>query len=110
MTGLTPETVAAKWEKVNDFSAGATNPESNQEMMEIIMTNLEKQKEQAAAAPAAPKSGLVSEQIFSMMKEFLARGEGKPLIPKVKAVFGFEITKAKGQKPTLIYEIDLKNG
>jgi (3R)-3-hydroxyacyl-CoA dehydrogenase / 3a,7a,12a-trihydroxy-5b-cholest-24-enoyl-CoA hydratase / enoyl-CoA hydratase 2 len=25
-------------------------------------------------------------------------------------VFGFNITKAKGQKPTLIYEIDLKNG
>jgi hypothetical protein len=45
-----------------------------------------------------------------MMKVFLARGEGKALIPKVAAVFAFEITKAKGQKPTLIYEIDLKNG
>ena len=44
------------------------------------------------------------------MKVFLARGEGKHLIPKVKAVFGFQITKAKGQKPALIYEIDLKNG
>lgn len=74
------------------------------------MTNLEKEKEQAAAAPATPKSGLVSEQIFDMMKVFLGRGEGKHLIPKVKSVFGFEITKAKGQKPSLIYEIDLKNG
>jgi 3-hydroxyacyl-CoA dehydrogenase/3a,7a,12a-trihydroxy-5b-cholest-24-enoyl-CoA hydratase len=108
--GLTPETVSASWSKVNDFSAGATNPESNQELMEIIMTNLEKVKDQASAAPAVPKSGLVSEGIFDMMKEYLRRGEGKPLIPKVNSVFGFEITKAKGQKPTLIYEIDLKNG
>lgn len=35
------------------------------------MTNLEKVKEEATAAPAAPKSGLVSEQIFDMMKVFL---------------------------------------
>jgi hypothetical protein len=48
---------------------------------------------------APPKSGLVSEQIFDMMKVFLARGEGKHLIPKVKAVFGFEITAKKGSPP-----------
>jgi hypothetical protein len=52
----------------------------------------------------------VSEQIFGMMKVFLARGEGKHLVPKVKAVFGFEITAKKGAPPQLIYEIDLKNG
>lgn len=109
--GLTPETVAAGWNKVTDFSAGATFPESNQEMMEVIMNNLEKSKEEEAkAAPAQPSSGLVSETIFAMMKEFLRRGEGKPLIPKVQAVFGFEITKKKGAKPSLIYEIDMKNG
>jgi putative sterol carrier protein len=45
-----------------------------------------------------------------MMKEYLRRGEGKPLIPKVASVFGFEITKKKGAKPSLIYEIDLKTG
>lgn len=45
-----------------------------------------------------------------MMQVYLGRGEGKALIPKVQAVFGFEITKKKGAKPTLIYEIDLKNG
>ena len=81
--------------------------------MEIIMTNVEKEKEAAANAPAAssaPKTGLVSEKIFDLMKIFLARGEGKHLIPKVKSVFGFEILEKKGGKPTLIYEIDLKNG
>jgi 3-hydroxyacyl-CoA dehydrogenase/3a,7a,12a-trihydroxy-5b-cholest-24-enoyl-CoA hydratase len=79
-------------------------------MMELIMTNLEKVKEEKASAPSAPKSGLVSEQIFDMMKVFLGRGEGKHLIPKVNAVFSFEITPKKGAKPALIYEIDLKNG
>ena len=108
---MTPETVAAKWGKVSDFSTGATFPESNQEFMEVVMTNLEKQKEAAAkATPAVASTGLKSEGIFSMMKSYLAAGEGKALIPKVSSVFGFEITKAKGQKPTLIYEIDLKTG
>ena len=66
---MTPESIASQWNKVVDFSTGATNPESNQEMMEIIMTNLEKVKEEAASAPvAAPSSGLISESIFSMMK------------------------------------------
>lgn len=44
------------------------------------------------------------------MSIYLQRGEGKGLIPKVNSVLGFEITKKKGAKPTLIYEIDLKNG
>jgi len=32
------------------------------------------------------------------------------LIPKVAAVFGFEITKTKGGKVEETFEIDLKNG
>jgi len=31
-----------------------------------------------------------------MMQNFLARGEGKHLINKVKAVFGFDIQEQKG--------------
>ena len=34
-------------------------------------------------------------EIFEMMKVFLDRGEGKPLIPKVDAVFNFEIKSTK---------------
>jgi len=45
-----------------------------------------------------------------MMATYLAKGEGKALIPKVDAVFGFEITKTKGGKVEATYEIDLKNG
>ena len=32
------------------------------------------------------------------------------MIPKVQAVFAFEITRAKGGKVESTYEIDLKNG
>lgn len=87
-------------------------------MMATVMTNLEaKQQAKAAAAaakpaaaPAAGGSGLKSEGIFGMMSAYLDGGHGKALIPKVDAIFGFQITPKKGAKPALIYEIDLKNG
>lgn len=125
---LSIESVAAQWEKVKDFSEGATNPESNQEMMATVMNNLEKVAKEpkkapaapvaaAPAKPAAPKqaeapaaTGLKSENIFGMMATYLDQGHGKELIPKVAAVFGFEILAKKGAKPSLIYAIDLKNG
>ena len=44
------------------------------------------------------------------MKVFLERGEGKPLIPKVAAVFNFEIKLTKTGKVEKTFEIDLKNG
>ena len=121
---LSIEAVRDQWATVNDFSSGATNPESNQEMMEIVMNNIENKSKQPKAAPkaapakkaeapaaAAPAAtGLKSESIFGMMATYLNQGLGKPLIPKVAAVFGFEITAKKGAKPSLIYTIDLKNG
>ena len=45
-----------------------------------------------------------------MMRVYLARGEGKALIPKVAAVYVFEISKAKGQPAAKSWVIDLKNG
>lgn len=44
------------------------------------------------------------------MSSFLERGEGKPLVPKVGAVFEFEILRKKGDKPESTFTIDLKNG
>ena len=67
MKKLSPESVAAGWNNVTDFTEGATNPESAQEMIGVVMLNAEKMKEKeeaeaaAAKASAAPKSGLVSE-------------------------------------------------
>lgn len=84
--------------------------------MAVVMTNLEAKQQakeaaaKATAAPAKPSSGLKSEGIFSMMRSYLEGGHGKALIPKVDAIFAFNITKKKGAKPSLVYEIDLKNG
>jgi 3-hydroxyacyl-CoA dehydrogenase/3a,7a,12a-trihydroxy-5b-cholest-24-enoyl-CoA hydratase len=53
---------------------------------------------------------LKADEIFGMMATYLNQGEGKSLVPKVNAVFGFEITKTKGGPVLATYEIDLKNG
>merc|ERR1719454_923599 len=55
-------------------------------------------------------SGMKADSIFGMMATYLNQGHGKALIPKVDAVFGFEITKKKGEKPSAVFAIDLKNG
>ncbi len=91
--------------------------------MAIVMANLENKakgvvaKPAAATPAAAPKAeaapaatGLKSENIFGMMATYLNQGLGKDLIPKVQAVFGFEILAKKGEKPSLVYTIDLKSG
>ncbi len=54
--------------------------------------------------------GLKADEIFGMMYTYLAQGNGKDLIGKVNAIYAFEITKTKGGKVEVVYEIDLKNG
>ncbi len=115
---LTPEAVGAAWEKIVDFSQNTTNPTSNEEMMARIMSGVTNsptptpapKKVEAAPVTASSSGSLKSDEIFGMMASYLAKGEGKALIPKVAAIFGFEITKTKGGKIEAIYEIDLKNG
>jgi len=116
---VTPETIRDKWTEVNQYETGASFPTSNQDLMSVIMTNLEAKQEAkkaaaasgaSAGAAAAGGSGLKSEGIFGMMAAYLEAGHGKALIPKVDAIFAFNITTKKGAKPSLVYEIDLKNG
>lgn len=113
---MTPEIIASKWAQVGDFSTGSTYPESSAEMMEMVMSNMEADREAAEAAataePAAPvnKSGLGSESIFNLMGMFLSKGEGASAIKTCKAVYGFNILLKKGGKPALQVTIDLKNG
>ena len=54
--------------------------------------------------------GLKADDIFGMMHTYLGQGLGKDLIAKVNSIYAFEITKTKGGKVEVIYEIDLKNG
>lgn len=45
-----------------------------------------------------------------MMRVFLERGEGKHLVPKVDAIFNFEIKTDKKGEVVKTFVIDLKNG
>ena len=44
------------------------------------------------------------------MSVYLDRGEGKAEVAKVQSIFAFQITTKKGAKPSLIYEINMKDG
>ena len=59
---------------------------------------------------ASSMTGLTGDEIFGMMYTYLAQGNGKDIVPKVQAIFCFELTKTKGGKIENTYEIDLKNG
>jgi len=78
---FTPEAVQANWSKVTDWT-GATNPESLNDTLSILMDNIEKAKATKTAG-----AELKSAEIFAMMGDFLAKGEGKEVIPKVASVF-----------------------
>lgn len=104
---LTPEMIASKWAQVGDFSTGSTYPESSAEMMEMVMSNMEAEREAAEKAgpaeSAAPvnKSGLGSESIFNLMGMYLSKGEGASAVKTCKAIYGFNILLKKGGKPAL---------
>ena len=52
---------------------------------------------------------LKSKEIFSMMTEYLNRGEGKDLSDKVGAIFQFDVRAKKGGPIVGSWEIDLKS-
>ena len=51
---------------------------------------------------------LKSEKIFELMEPFL-KEKGKELVPKIKAVYHFNVTEKKGG-PATTWTVDLKNG
>ena len=52
---------------------------------------------------------LKSEKLFDAMVPLLKGKAGEDLVKKVKAVYHFELSKAKGETP-VVYTIDFKNG
>ena len=99
---FTIENIKNSWEQITDFEKDSTYPTSNLEMMEVISQNF--------TSGQTADSGLKADEIFGMMYTYLSQGLGKDLIPKVGAIYAFEITKTKGGKVEAIFEIDLKNG
>ena len=98
---MSPEQVLQKWEAFSNYD-NPSIPESNQDILESISPNLEVGK--------SAGEELQADEIFGMMHTYLAEGNGKDVVPKVGATFSFEITKTKGGKVEVVYEIDLKNG
>ena len=86
----TPENFA----KYNKQTGGHTAPANNQT--------------QATAAPTG--DALKTDKTFELMNTYLSRGEGKHLITKIASVYGFEISRKKGEAPVRVWAIDLKNG
>ena len=81
---FTPEQVQANWDKVTHWT-GATNPESLNDTLSILMDNIEKARGVTPSKTAG--ADLKSIEIFAMMGDFLAKGEGKEIVPKVASVF-----------------------
>ncbi len=53
---------------------------------------------------------LKSDEVFLLMKSYLATGEGKHLIAKVAGIFQIDVLDKKGGKLVKQWTIDLKNG
>ena len=52
---------------------------------------------------------LKSAELFNKMQPHFEK-HGAGIVAQVKCVYAFEIREKKGAKPSLVYEIDLKNG
>jgi 3-hydroxyacyl-CoA dehydrogenase/3a,7a,12a-trihydroxy-5b-cholest-24-enoyl-CoA hydratase len=110
---FTPEEVKEKWATVVDFGRVNDYPNGPVDTYSRISANLERIEENKAklAKPVAqPAGGLKADQIFTLMRVYLDRGEGKALVPKVQSIYAFEITKAKGGPVLKSWTIDLKQG
>jgi len=111
---MTPEKIRDNWNTITDFSSKTWHPTSAQEAITPVLQHLTANKDRKKgpeSAKTAAADGLKAHEIFGMMQQYLSDGHGKDLVPKVAAVFGFDILKAKGDaKPTASFTINLKDG
>jgi 3-hydroxyacyl-CoA dehydrogenase/3a,7a,12a-trihydroxy-5b-cholest-24-enoyl-CoA hydratase len=106
LEGFNAEAMRANWAKVVDFK-DATIPESINDTLSEGMNNVE--RNQKLKGKKTSGATLQSEGIFAMMAEFLAKGEGKEIVPKVASIFQFDIWVTKGEIAGS-WEINLKDG
>lgn len=104
---FTPEKVKEQWGKISDWT-DATNPESLNDTLAVLMDNLERNN--AVGGNSTAGDDVQADGIFDMMGEYLAQGHGKDLPGKVESVFQFDILKEKKGAVIGSWEIDLKNG
>jgi hypothetical protein len=56
------------------------------------------------------EGGLKTEGFFTLIKAYLASGDGKELVTKINGVFQIDLLDKKGGKVVKSWNIDLKNG
>jgi 3-hydroxyacyl-CoA dehydrogenase/3a,7a,12a-trihydroxy-5b-cholest-24-enoyl-CoA hydratase len=55
-------------------------------------------------------SSLKSNEIFTLIKNYLASGDGKENVKKVQGIFQIDVLDKKGGKLVKTFTIDMKNG
>jgi len=100
---ISVEEVKKRIEEINDFGKTNTYNDEDQTSMAIVADSFEKFKSNKTANTAK------SDEIFTLIAQFLSTGEGKKNVEKVAAVFQFDILEKKGGKPVKTWTIDMKN-
>jgi len=85
---FTPEAVRDKWEEVTKFDDKVVYPTSSAEAIMRVNENLERMAaKKNTSGNNQSSSNLKTEEIMGMFRVFLARGEGKNVVSKVKHTF-----------------------
>jgi len=102
---FTPEDVKDKLSSLSSFDGPVTYPDDTTSSLSIIVENEERKIKPNKTANKA----FMSDDVFNLIRNYLASGEGKELVKKVACLFQFDITETKGGPVAKSWTIDLKN-
>jgi len=102
---FTPEDVREKINSISNFEKNPTYPEDTTSSLSIMMENIERSITQNKTSNKTYKS----DDVFNLIRNFLASGEGKELVKKIASVFQIDIIETKGGPVVKSWTIDLKN-
>lgn len=100
---VTPENIAADWEKISEDWTDSQNPETLNDTLCEMMNNVERNQTNLTEDNAK------AADIFQMMTDYLEIGEGADLPVKVGAIFQFNIKEKNGGPVSGTWTVDCKN-
>jgi 3-hydroxyacyl-CoA dehydrogenase/3a,7a,12a-trihydroxy-5b-cholest-24-enoyl-CoA hydratase len=103
---FTPEDVKEKFSDISCFKKGQVSyPDDTTSSLSVIVEN----EERSLKPNKTANKSLKSDDVFHLIRNYLASGEGKDIVKKVVAIFQFDITEAKGGPVVKSWTVDLKN-
>jgi 3-hydroxyacyl-CoA dehydrogenase/3a,7a,12a-trihydroxy-5b-cholest-24-enoyl-CoA hydratase len=102
---FTPEDVKDKFESISNFEKNSTYPDDTTSSLSIMMENIERSITQNKTT----NKTLKSDDVFNLIRNYLASCEGKELVKKVACVFQIDIIETKGGPVVKSWSVDLKN-